>query len=58
VTPLVLPSCTDDPEGSVDGALNRLKLRGWVRSGDTVVILVPHANTQDRQVDSIKMRVV
>ncbi len=58
VTPLVLPSCTDDPEGSVDGALNRLKSRGWVRSGDTVVILVPHANTQDRQVDSIKMRVV
>lgn len=58
VTPIILPSCSDDPEGSVDGAINRLLARGFVRKGDTVVILIPHATTQDRQVDSLKMHVV
>ncbi|MEY3276505.1 MAG: hypothetical protein RL153_1773, partial [Verrucomicrobiota bacterium] len=49
--------CTDDPEGSIEGAVQRLKVCGAVKAGDSVVVLVPHANTQDRQVDSIKMHV-
>ena len=57
VTATVLPSCTDDPEGSIEGAVQRLKVCGAVKAGDSVVVLVPHANTQDRQVDSIKMHV-
>ncbi len=58
VTPIVLPSCSNDPEGSIDGALNRLESRGLIKTGDSVVILVPHATSHDRQVESIKMRVV
>ncbi len=58
VTPIVLPSCSNDPEGSIDGALNRLESRGLIKAGDSVVILVPHATSHDRQVESIKMHVV
>lgn len=58
VTPIIIPSCSDDPEGSIEGAIQRLLHRGFVKKGDTVVILVPHATTHDRQVDSLKMHVV
>jgi pyruvate kinase len=58
VTPMILPSCSEDPEGSVEGAIQRLKSRHLVKTGDVVVILVPHATTDDREVDSVKMHVV
>jgi pyruvate kinase len=58
VTPIIIPSCSDDPEGSIEGAIQRLVHRGFVKKGDTVVILVPHATTHDRQVDTLKMHVV
>ncbi len=58
VIPLVLPSCSDDPEGSVDGAIHRLVSRHQLKAGNQVVILVPHATSDDREVDSIKMHVV
>lgn len=58
VTPIILPACSENPENSVDGAIQRLLSRGLVQHGDPVVILVPHATTHDRQVDSIKMHIV
>lgn len=58
VTPIIIPACSDDPEGSIEGAIQRLLHRGFVKKGDTVVILVPHATTHDRQVDTLKMHVV
>jgi pyruvate kinase len=58
VTPVVQPACSDDPEGSIDGAVQRLLSRGFVNPGDTVVILVPGATSHDRQVDSVKMHIV
>ena len=58
VTPIVLPSSHDDPDGSVDGAILRLMRGHRLKRGDTVVILVPHATSNDREVDSVKMHVV
>jgi len=58
VQPIVLPSCSEAPEESVDGAIQRLLSLGRVQRGDTVVIVIPHATSQDRQADSLKMQVV
>ena len=55
VVPLVLPSCTNDPEGSIEGALQRLRSRGFIQQGEPAVIIVPASNSQDRSADSIKM---
>ena len=57
VVPIVLPSCTDDPESSVEGALQRLRSRGLLRPGEPVVVLLPAGNAQDRSVHSIRMQV-
>ena len=58
VTPIVMPSCLTDAEGSIEGALARLKARGDLKPGNTVVILVPPASDHDRQVDTVRMHVV
>ncbi len=58
VTPLVMPLCVDDAEASVEGAIHRLLSLRLLKRGDTVAILVPNATSQDREVDSVKMRVV
>ena len=58
VVPMVLPSCSEDPEASVDGAIRRLVSQQKLKAGNRVVILVPHATSEDREVDSIKMHVV
>jgi pyruvate kinase len=56
--PVVMPACHDDPEGSIEGALQRLKSQGRLESGQTVVVLVPPSNTLERLSDTVKMVLV
>ena len=58
VHPVVMPACDDDPAGSVEGAVGRLRLLGRVQSGDRVVIVVPHHSSDDNEVEAVKMHVV
>jgi pyruvate kinase len=53
---VAMPSCTDDPTGSIDGAIQRLLSLNLIRRGDPVVVLVPGSSTLDRLLDSIQMR--
>lgn len=58
VQPVVMPACQDDPAGSVEGALHRLQVAGRVKTGDQVVVVLPHPSSYDHEVESIKMHVV
>lgn len=53
--PRVMPACHDDPDGSIEGALLRLKAQGSLASGQMVVVLVPPFNTHERLSDTVKM---
>jgi len=55
VCPMVMPACQHDPEGSVSGALARLRAGGHLKAGDEVVVVLPHASSSDLEVESIKM---
>ena len=58
VEPMVMPACQDDPAGSVEGALHRLVQGGCVKTGDSVVVVLPHPSSFDHEVESIKMHVI
>mgnify|MGYP001285201967 CR=1 FL=1 len=58
VHPISLPACAEDPAGSVEGALTRLRLLGRVRSGDRVVVVIPHRSSNDNEVEAVKMHVI
>jgi pyruvate kinase len=53
---IAMPSCTDDPVGSIDGAIQRLLSQQLIRRGAPVVVLVPGSGTHDRLLDAIQMR--
>lgn len=58
VEPMVMPACQDDPAGSVEGALHRLVEGGSLKTGDSVVVVLPHPSSFDHEVESIKMHVI
>jgi len=58
VHPMVMPSCDDDPAGSVEGALRRLRTAGRLASGDRVVVVLPHRSSNDQEVEAVKMHVI
>src|SRR5262249_12704734 len=58
VVPHVLPSCVEDPDGSVEGAVHRLVSIKALKKGDTIVVVMPPRTSGDQQTDTVKMRVV
>jgi pyruvate kinase len=58
LTPHVLPSCFEDPESSVEGAITRLLSIKALKKGDSIVVLMPPRHPVDQQTDTVKMRVV
>lgn len=55
ITPSVMPTCFEDPDGSVTGALARLRSSRHLRAGDSVVVVMPPPSTTDSQTDTLKM---
>jgi len=58
VQPVIMPACQDDPNGAVEGALQRLQQAGHVKPGDQIVVVLPHPSSFDHEVESIKMHVI
>jgi pyruvate kinase len=58
VCPIAMPACEDDPAGSVEGAIGRLRALGRVRTGDRVVVVLPHRSSDDNEVEAVKMLVI
>jgi pyruvate kinase len=58
VVPLFMPACPDDLEGSLSGAIRRLKQLGSLHSGDTIVAIMPNASADDSYADAVTMRPV
>lgn len=58
VTPMIMPTCFEDPESSATGAISRLKSKKLLKAGDTVVIIMPHRSISEGRSDTVKMCVV
>ncbi len=58
VTPMIMPTCFEDPESSAAGAISRLKCKKLLKAGDTVVIIMPHRSISEGRSDTVKMCVV
>lgn len=58
VIPLFMPACPDDLEGSLSGAIRRLKRMGHLIPGETVVAIMPNASADDSYADAVTMRTV
>ncbi|HRI12585.1 MAG TPA: pyruvate kinase [Verrucomicrobiota bacterium] len=58
VHPVVMPACGNDPAGCVTGALARLRSSGKIKTGDSIVVVLPHSSSLDNEVEAIKMHVV
>lgn len=54
----VMPACQHDPSGSVQGALQRLQDAGRLKTGDSIVVVLPHPSSFDAEVESIKMHIL
>lgn len=55
VHPFTMPTCDDDPAGSVDGAICRLQASGRLQTGDRVVVVLPHRSSDDNEAEAVKM---
>ena len=58
VTPLVMPTCLEDPNGTVLAAMKLLQSRRFLKAGDSVVVILPHGVSTDGLADTIKMYTV
>ena len=53
-----MATCSEDLEGSLTGAIQRLKQHGKLGAGDTVVAIMPNASNTDAFADAVTMRKV
>lgn len=55
VTPMVMPTCLEDPQGAVQGAIGRLKSKHCLKPGDSVVVIMPTGPSTDGRADTVRM---